>query len=120
MTQTALTREQVMKASGAVLDVMVAVHILKEPVVPLHGEMMIMKDKSYHFIPNYSGNIFEAWKAVSVMEHDEAMQEDYAIELHNVLGLMLHEPTTLENVYQIAHATPEQRCKAALLAVLDL
>lgn len=67
-----------------------------------------------------STNISAAWEVESTFDQDTSLREDYAIELHNVMGLMLHEPTTLNNIYQFAHATPEQRCKAALLAVLNL
>ncbi|MEK5415231.1 hypothetical protein BSK49_19365 [Paenibacillus odorifer] len=70
--------------------------------------------------PLYSTDISAAWEVESIFDQDTPLREDYAIELHNVMGLMLHEPTTLNNVYQFAHATPEQRCKAALLAVLNL
>jgi hypothetical protein len=65
-----------------------------------------------------STDISAAWEVEAIFDQDSEICEEYAIQLHNVLGLWLHEPTTLNNVFQFAHATAEQRCKAALLAVM--
>lgn len=116
MTQTALTREQVMKASGAVLDVMVAVHILKEPVAPLYLPM-IMRDKRYYFIPEYSTDISAAWEVEERVDQlsnrqGPLLRAYYMTELSLIVGSTFG--------FNLAHASAEARCKAALLAVLDL
>ncbi|MEK5415122.1 BC1872 family protein [Paenibacillus sp. FSL L8-0708] len=105
-----LTREEILAMEpGQELSELVAVHVMDYEV----GVVSLG-----HWEP--SENISAAWEVESIFDQDTPLREDYAIELHNVMGLMLHEPTTLNNVYQFAHATPEQRCKAALLAVLNL
>jgi hypothetical protein len=75
----------------------------------------IVEKKIY---PRYSEDISASWQAEeAIFGQDSELQEEYAIQLHNVLGLWLHEPTTLKNIYQFAHASPLERCKAALLAI---
>lgn len=114
MTQTALTREQVLKATGTVLDVMVAVHIFKEPVAPLYLPM-ILRDKRYCFIPDYSTDISDAWE-VGEWFAETGIRGRYAKRLKEVILADKGECSTFDMV----HASPADRCKAALLAVLDL
>lgn len=125
MTQTALTREQVLKASGAELDVMVAVHIFKEPVAPLYLPM-VMRDKTYYFIPEYSTDISAAWEVTEHMRKTHWSTLDSGLKVINrpevkpficsfgKYGI----PGT--SVYAEADKAPEAICKAALLAVLDI
>ncbi|MEK5183181.1 hypothetical protein [Paenibacillus sp. FSL P4-0288] len=69
---------------------------------------------------DFSTEIALAWEVEAIFEQDTKLRGDYAIELNNVLGLKLYELTTLDNIYKLAHATPEQRCKAALLVFMNL
>lgn len=120
MTQTALTRKQIKDMKpGRKLDMLVATKI-RGQVEDRHRPGNVLTGTYSSPPKEYSKNISAAWEIESLFDQEVPLQEAYAIELHNVMGLMLHEPTTLSNVFQFAHATPEQRCKAALLAVLDL
>lgn len=119
MTQT-LTRKQIkdMKPGGK-LDLLVDTKV-RGKAEDRHRPGNVL-DGTYSTRPKeYSKDMTAAWEMESLFDQDVKLREAYAIELYIVMGLMPHEPTTLENVYQIAHATPEQRCKAALLAVLDI
>lgn len=120
-----LTREEILRRNpGPELDALVAKHVMGWTTGESWGGIYwvdLDKCNRYEktvFKPSRYINI--AWEVESIFDQDTPLREDYAIELHNVMGLMLHEPTTLNNIYQFAHATPEQRCKAALLAVLNL
>lgn len=119
MTQTALTREQVLALKpGNNLDLVVAIEVMGHEAGEFRDDWIKLGPKFEGCPKRYSSDMSTAWRMESSFKQDVKLREAYAIELHNVMGLMLHEPTTLENVYQIAHATPEQRCKAAILAVL--
>lgn len=144
MTQTALNWAQVINAEpGIDLNVMVAEHLFKwhrisgsthdydGPVE--HGEVLIPPTMSeanaYAMMPprgriplsyfiqlNWSKDISAAWFYVEGKIRELGLQTRYYQKIKEVVG------RTGELVYPFdyIHATPEQRCKAALLAVLDL
>ncbi|OMF47738.1 hypothetical protein [Paenibacillus amylolyticus] len=111
MTQT-LTRKQVLKATGTVLDAMIAVHIFKEPVAPLYLPM-IMRDKRYYFIPEYSTDI-----SATYMIGDQFNELDDSQLKHRFMRELIDLDRS--GGFGRVHASPSDRCKAALLAVLDL
>ncbi|SLJ98298.1 MULTISPECIES: BC1872 family protein [unclassified Paenibacillus] len=116
MTQTTLTREQVLAMEpGTDLNILVAVHVLHQPVHPLIGSPMIRLGKNYYFIPEYSGQIEDAWDVEEALK-DVRVRTRYT---NRLLRIILAEKGECDQ-YDLMHATPEQRCKAALLAVLDL
>ncbi|MNB92483.1 hypothetical protein D3C75_395870 [compost metagenome] len=120
MTQEALTRKQIKDMKpGSKLDMLVATK-LRGQVEDRHRPGNILNGTHSTPPKEYSKDMNAAWEVEALFDQATDLREAYAIELHNVMGLMLHEPTTLSNVFQFAHATPEQRCKAMLLAVLDL
>lgn len=101
MTQTALTREQVMAMEpGQKLDELINLHFFKMDMVahvPYSTEISAARE-------------VEEWFAGT------GITGRYAKRLKEVILAVKGECSTFDMVY----ATPEQRCKAALLAVLDL
>lgn len=150
MTQEAIlfTREQVLEMEPLELGIEVAQHIFRANVIrkedcpdsrllighfgykawqPLSGERWEnaswrnSDENAWLDCPRYGEDISATWKMQSVLDQDPKIREQYAIELQNVLELNVIETTpTLDNIYQIVHATPAQRCKAALLTFLNL
>lgn len=116
-----LTREEILALEpGTELDKLVDEVIFKREFTELPMGWCYHNGRGWVHAAPYSFDITAAWKMESIFDQDSEIRGDYSIELHNVLGLMLHKRTTLDNIYQFVHATPEQRCKAALLAVLNL
>lgn len=139
-----LTREGIKALEPAELGPVVAEHIFQAKVIgkenfpelrmligwfgaeawkPMKGtwhnaEWRNSEERAWMDCPRFGEDIAAAYEMEKVLNED--LRDEYAIQLHNVMGIMLHESTTLMNIYQFAHATPEQRCKAALLAVLNL
>ncbi|WP_340398095.1 hypothetical protein NST50_15415 [Paenibacillus sp. FSL E2-0202] len=135
-----LTREEILAMDPIELGPVVAEHVFKAKVIgkenfpelslligwfgyeawkPMKGtwhnaEWRNSEEKAWLDCPRFGEDIAAAYEMEKAL--DENIREEYAIQLHNVMGFMLHEPTTLMNIYHFAHATPEQRCKAALLA----
>lgn len=104
MTQTALTREQVMAMEpGQKLDELISNHVFKmDMVAHVH----------------YSTNVETAWMILNELESEEWSMSVSKNDCHFYLqdqGLI----TKTTGVIQ-AESTPEAICKAALLAVLDL
>lgn len=150
MTQEAmlLTREQVLAMEPLELRIEVAQHIFQAKVIrkeecpdsrlligyfgykawqPLSGKRWQdaswrnSDEKAWLDCPRYGEDISATWTMQSVLDQDPKIREQYAIELQNVLELNAIEAIpTLDNIYQIAHATPAQRCKAALLTFIKL
>jgi hypothetical protein len=69
-------------------------------------------------LPEYSTDISSAWEmeeALYAKTPDMGMR--YAKELINLMGI--RDDRRLSHLSKLIRATPEQRCKAALLAVME-
>lgn len=143
MTQTALTREQVMSvAPGTDLNVMVAEHIfgwrrIQGPTHDYdgaveHGEVLVPLDMSeahaYAMMPprgriplyifvnrEWSSDMSAAWEV-----EEKIKQLKLHVKYCGDLKRIVIGTGEYVGMFDYIHATPEQRCKAALLAVLDL
>jgi hypothetical protein len=140
MTQT-LTREQVLAMEpGNKLNAWVAWKVMGYSPTdtsfnPHKGELYIRKlarnagsrnfpngvaivEFAYmEMLPEFSENITAAWEVQEQVnqlskEQIPLLKARYVAELSVIVGS--------NELFEIVHATPEQRCKAALLAVLDL
>lgn len=115
-----LTREQILNMQpGRELNRLIDEEIFKRKFTEFpYGPAYYVENHGWHFGSDpYSESMDAAMEVEAIFDQDSEQRAEYAIQLHNVLGLKLHEPTTLNDVYLIAHATPGQRCKAALLAI---
>ncbi|WP_339283715.1 hypothetical protein [Paenibacillus sp. FSL R5-0486] len=120
MTQTALTREQVLAMEpGQELDALVAQHVMGwHKGDPWGGAYWVDSDKCLRyeilvFKPSLHINI--AW-GVGEWFAETGIRGRYAKRLKEVILANKGECSTFDMV----HASPADRCKAALLAVLDL
>ena len=101
-----MTKEEILALeAGIKLDTIVATEIFK--VIYSQGQ------------PYYSTDISAAWQVEERMKELELMK-DYADELaFLVLHPLGYDISAMEQVFAAAHASPEIRCKAALLAKLE-
>ncbi|KGE20609.1 BC1872 family protein [Paenibacillus wynnii] len=105
MTVMTLTREEILnQPAGQILNQWVAVNIMCfDPGVVQYGDWCPSEDISA---------AWEVEEKIKEMAKDEPLHIGYYMtELILIVG---------SNGFNMIHATPEQRCKAALLAVLNL
>lgn len=142
MTQTALTRDQVLAMEPMEVGLAVAEHIFKAKVIgkegcpesrllighfgynswqPLSGERWQnaswrnSDERAWLDCPRYGESISAAWEVEEKIK-ELRLQAKYCEALKQVvIGTGEYV-----GMFDYIHATPEQRCKAALLAVLDL
>ncbi|MBP1309029.1 hypothetical protein JOD82_002049 [Paenibacillus sp. 1182] len=81
-----------------------------------HGIKIVRKE----LFRNYSGSMSAAWEVEEnlLLKHP-GVQTRYLWRLRLVTGWVDKQPAFRED-FKLIHATPEERCKAALLAVLNL
>ncbi|MNW50608.1 hypothetical protein D3C74_280640 [compost metagenome] len=81
-----------------------------------HGIKIVRKE----LFRNYSGSMPAAWEVEEnlLLKHP-GVQTRYVWRLRLVTGWEDKQPAFRED-FKLIHATPEERCKAALLAVLNL
>ncbi|OZQ66084.1 hypothetical protein CA600_12555 [Paenibacillus sp. VTT E-133280] len=80
----------------------------------------LSEEQAWEACPRYSTDISAAWEVESeLIQKNSGVQTRYVWSLKWVTGWEDKQPHFREDL-KLIHATPEQRCKAALLAVLNL
>lgn len=121
MTQTVLTKEQVLKLSNADLDILVAVHVMKLPVHPLTGLLLFREGNVFYLIPEYSTDIALALKVIEEMRNKKIYLDTRIFPDYYQVLPHLDEKNKLVERWITKHPIlAEAICKAALLAVLDI
>lgn len=125
-----MTREQILAMEpGRELDALIADKVMGWKECGIEGlRTRTAWGKPSHFdcndprvrIPGFSTDISAAWEVEVQFNQDSEVKSDYMIGLYMIVGLQPHLKPSLDDLFLIAHATPEQRCKAALLAVMVL
>jgi 1-deoxy-D-xylulose 5-phosphate reductoisomerase len=112
-----VTREQILAAKGRELDILVAIHIYNFKDVSIEDAEKI--DSGDVYIPHYSTDFSMAYEMEEelkkITKPDMYLTISYALTLPKVIKKEKGQVTPFDYI----HATPEQRCKAALLAVLE-
>lgn len=117
----ALTKERVLNTTGWDLDVLVAVHVLNQPVHPLIGTPMIREVKSYYLIPDYSDDMAIAMQVIEELRNRKIYLDIRVFPDYYQVLPHLDEKNKLVERWITYHPTlAEAICKAAILAVLDL
>lgn len=120
-----LTREQILSMEvGRELDIRVIEDVLGA-VKELNGarEVVWRGKYRYYFLDSFkpSTDISAAFEIeIEIMTMEGHIQIGYVSRLHEIVGVGFGKPLTVVEELKLIHATPEQRCKAALLAVLNL
>lgn len=120
MTQTALTRDQVLAMEpGQELNELVARKVMGwQKGDSWGGAHWVGEDKCYRdevaqFRPSQHINV--AWEV-----EEEIIKLSLRIKYCESLKWVVIDTGEYVGMFDYIHATPEQRCKAALLAVLDI
>lgn len=118
MTQTALTREQVLAMEpGRELDSHVALAVMGIEQVTIVGKYRFI-DSLDTPLPNYSTDISAAWEVVEKMSRGK-VDRSFVLEFHfeRYYAAFGQVPFKTDVLFEFA---PEAITKAALLAVLDI
>lgn len=108
-----MTREEIQNLNGKELDIAIAVEIFGHKRDE-HRDGWIRLGNSSIYPKRYSQDISAAWEVEEKMNTDELFWR----YTNHVKKLLLCKMSEGVNEYNMMHATPEIRCKAALLAVL--
>jgi hypothetical protein len=115
-----VTREQILAAKEPELDILVAIHVYDFKDISIKDAEKI-DSTSDIYIPHYSTDFSMSYemeeKLKELAEPDMYLVTDYARFLANVIK---KEKGSHVTSFEYIHATPEQRCKAALLAMLEV
>jgi len=76
------------------------------------------EDGWWRGLPDYSGSLDAAWQMEDEIERrgGRPLQDAYVVALRNILWPSI---LVIPYLWDIIHATPEQRCRAALEAVRE-
>ncbi|MDN8590953.1 hypothetical protein Q0V21_19525 [Paenibacillus sp. 11B] len=115
-TTTALTREQALALkSGNNLDLVVAIEVMGHEPGEFRDDWIKLGPKFEGCPKRYSSDMSKAWEVEKKIK-ELRLQAKYCEALKRVvIGTGEYV-----GMFDFIHATPAQRCKAALLAVLDL
>ena len=108
-----MTRDEILAMEpGRELDALVAEKVMGLTTGPdSYFDCAYEADDALHF----STDIAAAWEVESTMNESKLRRVLYTNRLRDVI---LHEKGTCSD-FDLIHATPAQRCKAALLAVME-
>ena len=110
------------------LDVIVAEKVMGYKIIPNNGKdrpkewakekYFIKLDLGIRLIPHYSTDIAAAFEA-----EERAIDKDPSMYIHALASVVfgynqVQDISDIRKMCMLIHATPEQRCKAALLAVM--
>ena len=111
------------------LDAIVAEKVMGHKIVPNNGKdrpeewskekYFIKVDFGISLIPPYSTDISAAFEVEKI-----AIEKDPAMYVHALASVVfgcsqVQDISDIRKICMLIHATPEQRCKAALLAVME-
>lgn len=105
-----MTREEILRLTpGRELDMLVETKIMQTKKPP----------KGFYINPlHYSEDISAVWRAEQKIEKRKLLSR-YVIALMKVVGVENRCPFSDIEMFSFIHASPADRCKAALLAVLE-
>ncbi|KKO51126.1 BC1872 family protein [Paenibacillus sp. DMB20] len=117
-----MKREEILSLEpGRELDALVEQHVFKKQVVWLQDEytdpfpvVPVSKDEIGYIVDYSSSEISAAW---DVEEQIKTLR--LHVEYIQALRKVVMSTGEYVGLFDYIHATPEQRCKAALLAVLE-
>jgi hypothetical protein len=116
MSSREITREQILGMSaGRELDGLVAVIVMGVEEVTIVGKHYFI-DPLDKILPSYSTDLAAAYKAEEQMLQlpEISLPERYIDHLR----WLVKKQRGYSTAFWLVHATPEQRCKAALLSLL--
>lgn len=99
-----MTREEIQKASPAQINEWIDEYIMTEKVV-YAGDY-----------PRWSTEISAAWK----VERKILALSKWEKYIEEIEKMVIHHPEASKRKFFMVHASPTDRCKAAILAVMDL
>lgn len=123
-----MTREEIMALETRETDALVADKIMRWKTVaidrggPHEGELTGWKDSvQWLIVPHYSTDIVAVHEMESkIKKMDGHIQLGYVSRLIEILGIPHEKVAGCGYLMKLLQATPEQKCKAALMAVLNI